>query len=64
MYFKYFRDLYFGYCQVLAVFRPVGTASTGTASTVRILGVPKYSQYAQYTGSIKYTSTICAPPFR
>ena len=32
MYFKYFRDLYYGYCQVLAVFRPVGTASDGTAS--------------------------------
>ena len=30
--FKYFRDMYCGYCQVLAVFRPVGTASTGTAS--------------------------------
>ena len=29
----YFRDLYCGYCQVLAVFRPAGTASTGTAST-------------------------------
>ena len=32
LYFKYFRDLYCGYCQVLAVFRPVVTASTGTAS--------------------------------
>ena len=30
---KYFVDLYCGYCQLLAVFRPVGTASTGTAST-------------------------------
>ena len=30
---KHLRDLYCGYCQVLAVFRPVGTASTGTAST-------------------------------
>ena len=40
LYFKYFGDLYCGYCQVLAVFRPVvtvtattGTATTGTAST-------------------------------
>ena len=30
---KYLRDLYCGYCQVLAVFRPVGTAWTAPAST-------------------------------
>ena len=32
----------------------------GTAST-RVLGVPKYSEHEQYTGSVKYISTVCAP---
>ena len=32
-YFKYFRDQYCGFRQILAVFRPVGTACAGTAST-------------------------------
>ena len=33
LYLQYFGDVYCGYCQMLAVFRPVRTASAGTAST-------------------------------
>ena len=41
LYFKYLGDLYCGYCQVLAVFRPVVTANTGTASTA------SYCEYSE-----------------
>ena len=42
-------------------FCTAGTASTGNISSLvlRVLAVPKYSQHAQYTRRMEYTSTIC-----
>ena len=58
--FKYFRDLYCGYFQVLAVFRPVGTASTDTASTASTRSSTKLlsicAVYWEYEGYFDHIS--------
>ena len=51
--FKYFRDMYCGYCQVLAVFRPVGTASTGTASSASTRSSTKLLSICVVNGECK-----------
>ena len=41
----------------LAVFRPLLVF----VLLLRVLAVPKYPQYVQYTSRMKYTSTVCEP---
>ena len=52
MHLKCFRGSVLRVLQVLAVFRPL------VLLALRVLAVPKYSQYAQHTRNMNYSSTV------